>query len=78
MKIEILGMGCSKCKKTLQNVRDAMIEKGIKADVFEVKDINIIAEYGVMMTPSVVVDGEVKCVGKIPTIDEIKKWIGGE
>lgn len=75
MKIEILGGGCPKCKKTAENASQAVKELGISAEVTEVKKIDEIIKYGVMMTPALVVDGEVKCAGKIPTVDEIKNWI---
>ena len=75
MKIEVLGMGCPKCKKTAENAGRAVKELGVSAEVVKIEKIDEIMKYGVMMTPALVVDGEVKCVGKIPTIDEIKKWI---
>lgn len=75
MKIEILGRGCPKCKQTFKNVQEAVKEVGVEAEICEVKDVNKIADYGVMITPAVVVDGEVKCAGKIPNTEEIKKCI---
>ncbi|MBA3035052.1 MAG: thioredoxin family protein [Desulfobacterium sp.] len=75
MEIKILGPGCSKCKKTEEIVRQAVTEEGISADIEKVTDIMKIAGYGVFGTPAVVIDGEVKCVGKIPKIEDIKKWI---
>jgi len=76
MEIKVLGPGCPKCKKTEQNVKDAVAEAGVDATVEKVTDIMEIAGYGVFGTPSVVIDGEVKSVGKIPSKDEIKTWIG--
>jgi small redox-active disulfide protein 2 len=72
MKIEILGMGCPKCKKASKNVWTAVNETGVTAEVCEIKNAQKIADYGVMMTPAVVIDGEVKCKGKIPKVGEIK------
>ena len=75
MKIEILGTGCAKCKATEKVVRKAVEELGIQAEVIKVEDLQDIVNRGVMMTPAVIVDGEVKVVGHIPTVDEIKKII---
>jgi small redox-active disulfide protein 2 len=75
MKIEILGMGCPKCKKLEENAKKAADELKIKADFSKVTDINKIVEYGVMSTPAIVIDGEVKAYGKIATTEEIKKWL---
>ena len=71
----MLGPGCPKCHQTEQNVRDAVAETGIDAEIEKVTDVMQIAGYGVFGTPSVVIDGEVKSVGKIPTKEEIKTWI---
>ncbi|MDD4363993.1 MAG: thioredoxin family protein [Atribacterota bacterium] len=75
MKIEILGMGCPKCKKTFQNAQQAVEELGIEAEIIKVEDLDKITEYGVMMTPALVINGEVKVTGKIPGKEEIKDWI---
>ena len=75
MKIEILGTGCSKCKKTETIVRKAVEELGTNAEVVKVEDLEEIINRGVMMTPAVVIDGDVKIVGKVPTTDEIKKLL---
>ena len=76
MEIKVLGPGCAKCQKTEEVVKEAVAESGVSADVEKVTDILKIAGYGVMMTPAVVVDGEVKSVGKIPSKEDIKSWIG--
>ena len=76
MEIKVLGPGCPKCQKTEQNVKDAVSETGINATVEKVTDVMEIAGYGVFGTPSVIIDGEVKSVGKIPSKEEIKTWIG--
>ena len=75
MKIEILGTGCPKCKKLDQNAREAVKELGIEAEIVKVTKINEIMNYGVMVTPALTVDGEVKSAGKILSKDEIKKLI---
>ena len=76
MEIKILGPGCPKCKQTEDLVKAVVSETGVEAKVEKVSDLMKIAGYGVFGTPAVVVDGEVKSVGKIPTKEEIKAWIG--
>lgn len=75
MKIEILGTGCAKCKKTKEIVEQAVAELGIDAEVVKVEDMDAALDYGVMITPAVVVDGDVKVAGKVPTVEKIKEWI---
>lgn len=74
-KIEILGSGCPKCNKLEELSRKAADELGIEYDVRKVKDINTIMDYGIMITPALVVDGEVKVAGKVPTLEEVKDLI---
>jgi len=75
MKIEILGTGCPKCKQLEANARKAAAEKNVKAEIVKVIQIDKIIEYGVMSTPAIVVDGKVKASGRIPEVEEIKKWL---
>jgi small redox-active disulfide protein 2 len=75
MKLEILGSGCAKCARLEELARQAASELGIEADIIKVKDINQIMNYGVMITPALVVDGEVKVAGKVPSLEEMKKII---
>jgi len=75
LKIEILGTGCARCNTTEEIVKQAVLEAGIEAAVVKVKDIREIAKYGVMVTPAVVIDGELKSVGKIPDLEEVLGWI---
>ncbi len=75
MEIKVLGPGCAKCKKTEKLVREVVEELGSDADVEKVTDMMQIASYGVFGTPSVIVDGQVKCSGKVPKKEEIKAWI---
>ena len=74
-KIEILGSGCSKCNKLEELSRKAADELGIEYEVSKVKDINKIMEYGVMVTPALVVDGKVKVSGKVPSLEDLKNFI---
>jgi len=75
MEIKVLGPGCAKCKKAEQLVQEVIKETGVDASVEKVTDMMQIASYGVFGTPSVIVDGEVKCTGKVPKKDDIKAWI---
>ncbi len=74
-KIQILGTGCPKCKKLAENAETAAKELGIEFEMEKVTDINEIMEFGVMVTPALAVDGEVKVVGKVPSQDEIKRML---
>jgi small redox-active disulfide protein 2 len=76
MKIQILGTGCAKCVKLTHNAEEAVKEAGVNAEVEKVTDLNKIMDYGVMMTPGLVVNGQVKSVGKVLSVEEIKKLIG--
>ena len=73
MKIEILGTGCPKCKRVFQNAQEAVKDLNLDAEIEKVEDIQKIMNAGVMMTPAFAVDGEVKSVGKVLSVDEIKK-----
>lgn len=75
MEIKVLGPGCPKCQQTEKVVKEAIAETGVSADIEKVTDTMKIAGYGVFGTPAVVVDGEVKSVGKIPKKDDVKSWI---
>ncbi len=75
MKIEILGTGCQKCNKLFANAQEAVKTLGIAAEIVKVEDIQKIMNAGVMMTPALAVDGEVKSAGKVLSVDEIKKII---
>ncbi len=73
MKIQILGTGCPKCKKLAENAEAAAGELGIDCQIEKVTQINDIMAMGVMMTPALAIDGQVKVVGKVASPDEIKK-----
>lgn len=75
MDIKVLGPGCPKCQQTEKIVKEAVAESGIAANVEKVTDVMEIAGYGVFGTPAVVVDDEVKSVGKIPKKEEVLGWI---
>lgn len=77
MEIKVLGPGCPKCQQTEKIVKEAVGESGVAANVEKVTDIMEIAGYGVFGTPAVVVDGQVKSVGKIPSKQDVLKWIKG-
>jgi small redox-active disulfide protein 2 len=75
MKIEVLGTGCAKCRATEKVVKKAVQELGIQAEVVKVEDLQEIIDRGVMMTPAIIIDGEVKIFGHTPTVEEIKNII---
>jgi small redox-active disulfide protein 2 len=75
MDIKVLGPGCPKCEKTAQIVAAVIAETGVAATVEKVTDVMEIAGYGVFGTPSIVVDGEVKIVGKVPSKEEVRRLI---
>lgn len=74
-KIEILGTGCPKCKQLAANAEQAATELGIEYELEKVTDINDIMKFGMMMTPGIAVDGEVKASGKVVAADQIKPWL---
>ena len=74
-KIEILGTGCAKCNKLEENAKKAVQLAGADATVTKISDLAQIANYGVMITPALVLDGQVKVVGKIPTLEAIAEWL---
>ena len=75
MDIKVLGPGCAKCERVEKIVKEVVAETGIDATVEKVTDVMKIAGYGVFGTPAVIVNEEVKSVGKIPKKEEIKSWI---
>ena len=75
MKIQILGTGCPKCKQLTSNVEQAIRDLGVAAQVEKVTDIKEIMKFGVMLTPGLAINGEVKSSGKVLSVGEIKKMI---
>lgn len=76
MKIQILGTGCPKCKKMAEVAENAALELNLSFEIEKVTSLNDIMAFGVMMTPALAVDGEVKIAGKVPSMDEMKKLLG--
>ena len=72
-KIQVLGPGCPKCRKLAENARAAIEQLELDFEIEKVTDINEIMKFGVMITPALVVDGQVKAVGKVPSADEIRQ-----
>ncbi len=77
MKLEILGPGCKRCQLLAENARAAVAELGIDAEVVKVEDMRAIAAYGVLSTPALVVDGQVRLVGHIATPRQIRELLEG-
>ncbi len=75
MKVQVLGTGCGKCKALTENARKAVQELGLAAEVEKVEDIQEIVRFGVMMTPALAVNGDVKLVGRVASPDEIKRLL---
>jgi small redox-active disulfide protein 2 len=75
MIIKVLGTGCKKCKKLEANTKEALSELGIEASVEKIENMEEIMAYGVMQTPALVVDEQVKIVGKVPSVKDIKKYL---
>jgi small redox-active disulfide protein 2 len=73
--IQVLGPGCAKCEKLKHNAEEAVTQSGVEATVEKITDINVITGFGVIMTPALAIDGEVKVVGKVPSPDEIAKLL---
>lgn len=75
-KIQVLGTGCPKCRRLVENAEQAARDLGIEYEIEKVTDINRIMEFGVMMTPALAVDGKVRVVGRVPSVQEIMWMIG--
>ena len=75
MKIQILGTGCPKCKKLAGNAENAVKELGLNYEIEKVTDINKIMAFGVMMTPAIAIEGNVKSAGKVSSVKEIKDML---
>jgi small redox-active disulfide protein 2 len=78
MRIEVLGMGCTRCHQLEEQVRQALKELNIEAEVDKVSDLDKISSYGVLMTPGLVINGKVYSSGKLPVMATLKKWIEEE
>ena len=75
MKIQVLGTGCPKCKKLAANAEEAAKGLGLAVEIEKVTDIDKIIDFGVMSTPSLAIDGKVVVVGKVPSVEEIRKLL---
>ena len=75
MEIKVLGPGCPKCGQTEKIVKEAVAESGVEATVEKITDVMQIMTYRIMSTPAVVVDGQVRSVGKVPKKEEIMSWL---
>ncbi len=75
MEIKVLGTGCPKCRKVYANAQRAIADLGIAVKLEKVEAIDEILRYGVMMTPAVVINGRVRASGRIPSVEELKKWL---
>lgn len=75
MQIKVMGPGCPNCEKVATIVREVVAEAGLDATIEKVTDFQEMAMAGVLSTPALVVDGEIKCVGKVPSRDEILLWL---
>ncbi len=73
--VQVLGPGCAKCEKLKHNAEEAVLQSGVEATVEKITDINVITSFGVMMTPALAVDGEVKSVGKVLPSEDIQKFL---
>jgi len=74
-KIQILGTGCTKCKKLAEHAELAAKELGIDYEIEKITDIKQIMDFGVVMTPGLVIDGVVETAGKVPSVEEVKKMM---
>ncbi|MFA7578157.1 MAG: thioredoxin family protein [Candidatus Muiribacteriota bacterium] len=72
-KIQILGTGCPKCKILFENAKKAVEETGVEAELVKIEDLTEIMNMGVLMTPALAIDGDVKSTGKVLTVEDVKK-----
>jgi small redox-active disulfide protein 2 len=75
MEIKVCGPGCANCTKAESIVKEAVAEAGIDVRILKISDFAEMAKLGVLSTPAIVVDGQIKCVGKVPTKNEVLKWL---
>jgi len=75
MEIKVCGPGCAKCPEAERVVNEALVEGNLQATVEKITDFNEIAKLGVFSTPAVIIDGQVRCVGKVPTKKDVLTWI---
>ena len=75
MKIQVLGTGCHKCEKLAESVKKAASELNLDCEIEKITDLNQIMGFGVMLTPALAIEGEVKVVGKVPSVEALKKLL---
>ena len=75
MNVKVLGTGCARCKQLYAEAQKALTQSGVEASLEKVEKIDEIMKFGVMMTPALVIDTEVKCSGRIPQAAEIVSWL---
>jgi small redox-active disulfide protein 2 len=75
MEIKVCGPGCANCTKAENIVREAVADAGIDAEILKISDFAEMAKLGVLSTPAIVINGRIKCVGKVPTKNEVLEWL---
>jgi len=75
MKIAVYGPGCANCQNLEKNTKEAVKEIGLDAEITQIQEIDQILESGIIATPGLAIDGEIKSMGRVPSVEEIKKWI---
>lgn len=78
VEIKVLGPGCHRCRQLEKDIRNLLEEMNVAADLEKIEDVNEIAEYNVVVTPGLIINGEVKMAGKVPTKRQLKQWIEEE
>ena len=76
MEIQVCGPGCANCDKAYKTIKVAVAAKKIPAQISKVTDFQEMAKLGIFSTPAIVIDGVVKCVGRVPKLSEVEEWIG--
>ncbi len=75
MKIKVYGPGCANCQNLEKNAKRAVKEIGLDVEIVQIQEIDQIMEAGIIATPGLAIDGEIKSMGRVPSVEEIKKWI---
>jgi small redox-active disulfide protein 2 len=75
MEIKVCGPGCANCNKAENIVREAVADAGVDAQILKIIDFAEMAKIGVLSTPAIVINGQIKCVGKVPTKNEVSGWL---
>jgi len=75
MIIEVFGTGCSNCERLMKNAKRAIDELGVDAQIIRVEDFEMLIRKGITMTPGLVIDGEIRSMGRVPSVEEIKEML---